>query len=157
MQAHEAELSPALKARARLVRAELALAEGNPDEALKRPRRRSRGFRRNTALFVRARALAPNKDAGARAAFEPAVAKHRTAPLLYLEGAKALQQAGDGEGALALLDAYEGVFRDVKVPAPEGKTVGALERDDRYWLARGRCWRPRARTRRRRPMTGRSR
>ncbi len=48
-----------------------------------------------------------------------------------------MRQAGDGEGALALLDAYEAVFRDVRVPAPEGKTVGALERDERYWLARG--------------------
>ena len=65
------------------------------------------------------------------------MAKRRTAPLLYLDGARALQQAGDGAGALALLDAYEAVFRDVQVPAAEGKTVGALERDDRYWLARG--------------------
>ncbi|HEX8700577.1 MAG TPA: cellulose synthase, partial [Myxococcaceae bacterium] len=89
------------------------------------------------ALFGRARALAAKKDPGARAAFESAAAKRRTAPFLYLEGAKALQQAGDGAGALALLDAYETVFREVKVSAGEDKMVSALERDDRYWLARG--------------------
>jgi tetratricopeptide (TPR) repeat protein len=54
-----------------------------------------------------------------------------------MEGAKALQQAGDSAGALALLDSYEAVFREVQVSAGKGKTVSALERDDRYWLARG--------------------
>ncbi|MGZ3460300.1 MAG: tetratricopeptide repeat protein, partial [Archangium sp.] len=136
--AREAELTPALKARARAVRAALALAEGNADEALKDAGEAlAASPDEHHALFIRARALALKKDPGARAAFQQAVAKRRTAPLLYLDGAKALQQAGDGEGALALLDAYEAVFRDVQVPAPEGKTVGALERDDRYWLARG--------------------
>lgn len=136
--AHEAELTPALKARARVVQAALALTEGNTDEALKDAGEAlAASPEEHHALFIRARALALKKDPGARAAFQEAVAKRRTAPLLYLDGARALQQAGDGEGALALLDAYETVFRDVRVPAPEGKTVGALERDDRYWLARG--------------------
>lgn len=136
--AREAELTPALKARARVVQAALALADGNTDEALKNAGEAlAASPEEHHALFIRARALALKKDPGARAAFQEAVAKRRTAPLLYLDGARALQQAGDGEGALALLDAYEAVFRDVQVPAPEGKTVGALERDDRYWLARG--------------------
>jgi tetratricopeptide (TPR) repeat protein len=136
--AREAELSPALKARARVVRAALALAEGKADEALKDAGEAlAASPEEHHALFIRARALALKKDAGARAAFQEAVTKRRTAPLLYLDGARALQQVGDGEGALALLDAYETVFRDVQVPAPEGKTVGALERDERYWLARG--------------------
>jgi tetratricopeptide (TPR) repeat protein len=134
----EAELGPALKARARVVQAALALAEGRADEAQKAAEESLAATpNEHHALFVRARALALKKDPGARAAFQEAVAKHRTAPLLYLDGARALQQAGDGEGALALLDAYEAVFRDVQVAAPEGKTVSALERDERYWLARG--------------------
>ncbi|HEX8824940.1 MAG TPA: tetratricopeptide repeat protein [Archangium sp.] len=136
--AREAELSPSLKARARVVRAALALTQGNADEA------RTAAEEALTitpdehhALFVRARALALKKDPGARAGFQEAVAKRRTAPLLYLDGARALQQAGDGEGALGLLDAYETVFRDVQVSVAEGKTASALERDERYWLARG--------------------
>jgi tetratricopeptide (TPR) repeat protein len=136
--AREAELTPALKARARVVQAALALAEGKVDKALKGAGEAlAASAEEHHALFIRARALALKKEPGARAAFQEAVTKRRTAPLLYLDGARALQQAGDGEGALALLDGYEAVFRDVQVPAPEGKTVGALERDDRYWLARG--------------------
>ena len=136
--AREAQLTPALKALLLAVRAELALAGGGADEAL---READAALvlvpDAHYALFARARALAAKKDAGTRAAFERAVEKRRTAPLLYLDGARALQEAGDGDGALALLDRYEATFRDVKVPAGEGKTAGALERDDRYWLARG--------------------
>ena len=136
--AREAELSPALKARAQTVRAALALAEERTEEAQKAAEEAlAAAPGEHHALFVRARALALKKDPGARAAFQEAVAKRRTAPLLYLDGARALQRAGDGEGALTLLDAYETVFRDVRVSAPEGKTEGALARDDRYWLARG--------------------
>lgn len=136
--AREEQLTPALKALLLAVRAELALNQGNADEAL-READAALAFVPDAhyALFARARALAAKKDAGTRAAFEQAVAKRRTAPLLYLDGARALQEAGDGAGALALLDSYEATFRDVKVPVGEGKTAGALERDDRYWLARG--------------------
>ncbi len=138
VQAREAELTPSLKARLLAARAELALTRDNPDEAMKNADAALALLPDEPfALFSRARALAARKDPGARAAFEAAVSKHKTAPLLYLEGAKSLQQAGDGAGALALLDAYEAVFRDVQVPAGEGKTVSALERDDRYWVARG--------------------
>jgi tetratricopeptide (TPR) repeat protein len=138
VQEREAELSPALRARALAARAELELVRGAPEEALKAADAALALLPEDPpALFGRARALAVKKDAGARAAFEAAVAKHRTSPLLYLEGARSLQQAGDGAGALALLDGYEAVFRDVQVPAGEDKTVSALERDDRYWLIRG--------------------
>ena len=99
VQEHEAELSPALKVRALSARAELALVRGNPEEALQQADAALALLPEEPpALFERARALAANKDAGARAAFEAAVAKHRTAPLLYLEGAKSLQQAGEGPG-----------------------------------------------------------
>jgi tetratricopeptide (TPR) repeat protein len=138
VQAREKELSPALQARLRVVRAALALAEGRVDEALTSAEEAlAAAPDEHQALFVRARALAFRKDAGARAAFLDAVARQRTAPVLYLEGARALQHAEDGEGALALLDAYEAVFRDVRVADAEGRQVGALERDDRYWLVRG--------------------
>lgn len=137
--ARGAELTPALDALLLTVRAELALARGAPDEAL-----REAGAAlvlapdAHHALFARARALAAKQDAaGARAALEQAVSKRGTAPLLYLDGARTLREAGDGEGALALLDRYEATFRDVTVAVAEGKTAGALERDDRYWLARG--------------------
>ncbi|ADO71039.1 tetratricopeptide repeat protein [Stigmatella aurantiaca] len=138
IQAREAELSPALKARALATRAELALSRGNPDAAL-RDADAALALHPGEpyALFGRAKALAAKKDPSARAAFEAAVAKRKTAPLFYIEGAKTLQQAADTSGALALLDAYEATFRGVQVSAAEGKTVSALERDDRYWLARG--------------------
>lgn len=136
--AREAELTPALKARALAARAELALASGNADEALKEADAAlAVAPDEPYALFGRAKALAAKKDPGARAAFEAAVAKRRTAPLLYMEGAKVLQREGDTAGALALLDAYEAVFQGVQVSAGEDKTVSALERDDRYWLVRG--------------------
>lgn len=131
------ELTPALEALLLTVRAELALARGAPDEAL-----REAGAAlvlapdSYHALFARARALAAKQDAeGARAALVQAVGKRGTAPLLYLDGARTLREVGDSEGALSLLDRYETAFRDVTVA--EGKTASALERDDRYWLARG--------------------
>ncbi|MDC0714903.1 cellulose synthase [Stigmatella sp. ncwal1] len=138
IQAREAELSPSLKARALATRAELALSRNNPEAALRDADAALALYPGEPyALFGRAKALAEKKDPGARAAFESAVAKRKTAPLFAIEGAKALQQAGDTPGALALLDTYEATFRGVQVNAAEGKTVSALERDDRYWLARG--------------------
>ena len=123
--AREAELSPALKARARVVRAALALTEGNTDEALKEAGEAlAASPDEHHALFIRARALALKKDAGARTAFQEAVAKRRTAPLLYLDGAKALQQAGDGEGALALLDALRDRLPRRAGAGPRGEDGG---------------------------------
>lgn len=138
LQAREAELSPALKARALATRAELALARGNPDAALQAADAALAASPKEPyALFARAKALTAKKDPGARAAFEAAAAQHKTAPLFYFEGAKALQQLGDNAGALALIDGYEATFRNIQVSASEGKTVSALDRDDRYWLTRG--------------------
>ncbi|MBU8894930.1 tetratricopeptide repeat protein [Corallococcus sp. M34] len=132
------ELTPTLQARAEALQAELALAKGAMEEALGAADQaiRARADER-FALFTRARVLAARKSPEARAAFEAAVAARRTAPLPYVEGARALQSAGDGAGALALLDAYATTFKDVKVTLADGKPVAALSRDDRYWLARG--------------------
>jgi tetratricopeptide (TPR) repeat protein len=138
VQTRETELSPALRTRVLAAQAELALVRGNPEEALTQADAALAVLPDDLlALFGRARSLAAKKEPGARAAFEAATARRKTAPLLYLEGAKSLQQAGDGAGALALLDAYEGIFREIQVPAGEGKSLSALERDDRYWLTRG--------------------
>lgn len=136
--AREDTLTPGLKARLLAVRAELALARGVPEEAVhEADTALALVPDAHYALFARARALAARKDSGARAAFEKAVTVRHTAPLLYLDGARALLGAGDAAGSLALLDTYEATFRDVRVPAGEGKAVAALERDDRYWLSRG--------------------
>ncbi|WP_163996789.1 cellulose synthase [Pyxidicoccus caerfyrddinensis] len=138
LQAHDAELTPVVKSRAGALKAELALARGAADEAVSAADEALKITPDDHyALFARARALAAKKAPEARAAFEAAVAKHRNAPLLYLDGARALQGAGDGTGALALLDAYEATFKPVQVTTGDGKQVSLLEQDGRYWLARG--------------------
>jgi len=135
---HPEALTPTLTARAHAVRAALALAEGKMDAVLTASEAALVASPDEFhALFLRAQALARNKNPGARAAFEAAVARRRTAPLPYLDGARVLQETGDNEGALAILDAYEATFRDVRVTTAPGKTSSALERDDRYWLTRG--------------------
>ncbi|MBK7861689.1 MAG: hypothetical protein IPJ65_24345 [Archangiaceae bacterium] len=53
------------------------------------------------------------------------------------DGATLLQQAGQTDAAIALLDKYEAVFKPIVNTTANGKTVGALDRDDRYWLTRG--------------------
>src|SRR5690606_34689781 len=88
------------------------------------------------AYFAKAKALAQKKEAGALDAFQQAIAKRKTAPVLYFEGALLSQSLGNGRGALALLDAYETTFKDVKNVSSEGETP-YLERDDRYWITRG--------------------
>jgi tetratricopeptide (TPR) repeat protein len=138
VEARGAELTPALKARAGALKAELALARGAADAALQAADAALKdGPADHYALFARARALGAKKAPEARAAFEAAVANRRNAPMLYLDGARALQGAGDGAGALALLDAYERTFRPVRVATADGKQVSLLEQDGRYWLARG--------------------
>ena len=138
LQARDAELTPVVKSRAGALKAELALARGAADEAVQAADAALQVWPEDHyALFARARALAVKKAPETRAAFEAAVAKRRNAPLLYLDGARALQGAGDGTGALALLDAYEATFRPVEVTTADGKKVSTLEQDGRYWLARG--------------------
>ncbi|MBZ4372590.1 tetratricopeptide repeat protein [Corallococcus sp. AS-1-6] len=132
------ELTPALQARVAVVQAEVALAKGAPDEALTHVDAALKAWPdEHYALFTRGRALAAKRAPEARQAFEAAVAKRPTAPLLTLEGARLLQAQGDGEGALAMLDAYEKTFHAVKARTADGKELPALDRDDRYWLARG--------------------
>ncbi len=89
------------------------------------------------ALHAKAVALAAKKDPTAPAAFDAAVAKASTSPIFYFEGAAALQKAGMGDAAMGLLTKYEGVFKNVKNPTADGKEEVYLDRDDRYWLARG--------------------
>lgn len=138
LQARDAELTPVVKSRAGALKAELALARGAADEAVQAADEALKTTPDDHyALFARARALAVKKAPEARAAFEAAVAKRRNAPLLYLDGARALQGAGDGAGALALLDAYEATFGPVQVTSADGKKTALLQQDGRYWLARG--------------------
>lgn len=89
------------------------------------------------ALYAKASALAAKKDPGAGAAFDAVVAKAPTAPIFYFEGAAALQKAGMGDAGMALLEKYENVFKNVRTPTADGKEEVFLDRDDRYWLARG--------------------
>ncbi|MHA7632569.1 tetratricopeptide repeat protein [Corallococcus sp. M7] len=132
------ELTPALQARVAVAQAEVALAKGAPDEALTHVDAALKAWPEDHyALFTRGRALAVKRAPEARQAFEAAVAKRPTAPLLTLEGARLLQAQGDGEGALAMLDAYEKTFHAVKTRTADGKELPALDKDDRYWLARG--------------------
>ncbi|NNB96088.1 tetratricopeptide repeat protein [Corallococcus exiguus] len=132
------ELTPALQARMAVAQAEVSLAKGSPDEALTHVDAALKAWPdEHYALFTRGRALAVKRAPDARLAFEAAAAKRPTAPLLTLEGARLLQAQGDGEGALAMLDAYEKTFREVKVRTADGKELPALDRDDRYWLTRG--------------------
>jgi tetratricopeptide (TPR) repeat protein len=44
---------------------------------------------------------------------------------------------GNGPAAMALLDKYEAVFRDIQIPHADGTQTPMLDRDDRYWLAKG--------------------
>ena len=136
--AREAELSPPQKARAMAIgaailniqeqydpaiaAAEQALAL-NPDDAW--------------ALQAKANALAKKKDPGAAAAYDAVVAKNPAAPTFYFEGAANLQKAGQPDAAMALLSKYETFFKNVKNQTIDGKEEIYLDRDDRYWLARG--------------------
>jgi tetratricopeptide (TPR) repeat protein len=89
------------------------------------------------ALHAKANALASKKDPGAAAAYDAVVAKAHSSPVFYFEGAAHLQQAGQNDAAMALLAKYETFFKNVKNPTADGKEEIYLDRDDRYWLARG--------------------
>ncbi|MBL8910086.1 MAG: cellulose synthase [Archangium sp.] len=89
------------------------------------------------ALHAKANALALKKDPGAAAAYDAVVAKAPSSPVFYFEGAANLQKAGQLEAGMALLAKYESFFKNVKNPTADGKEEIYLDRDDRYWLARG--------------------
>ncbi len=134
----DAELSPPLKARALAVQAHIANVATQSDEAI-RLADQALGLNpeERWALFAKANALATKKDPGAAAAYTDLVTKQPSAPVFYFEGAKNLQAAGMSDAALALLDKYEAFFKNVKNQTADGKEVGALDRDDRYYLTRG--------------------
>ena len=136
--ARESELSAPQKARAMAIGAAIlniqeqydpAIAAAdqalalNPDDAW--------------ALLAKGNALALKKDKAAAAAYDATVAKAPYAPTFYFEGAANLQKAGDPEAAMALLGKYEAFFKNVKNQTIDGKEEVYLDRDDRYWLARG--------------------
>lgn len=134
----DAELSPPLKARAIAVQAHIANIATQSDEAIKLADQ-SLGLNPDDrwALFAKANALAAKKDAAAAAVYTDLVTKQPSAPIFYFEGARNLQAAGMTDAAIALLDKYESFFKTVKNQTADGKEVTWLERDDRYYLARG--------------------
>lgn len=136
--ARDAELSPVLKARALAIQATIANIETQPDMAITVA---DEALKLNPddawALFAKASALALKKDAGAPAAFDAVIARKKSAPVFYFEGAVRLHEAGMNDPALALLTKYETFFGAVKNVTSEGKTVGFMDHDDRYYLTRG--------------------
>ncbi len=136
--AHDAELSPPLKARALAIQAGVLNIQEQPDQAISVA---EQALALNPddawALFAKANALATKKDAAAPAAYDAVIARQRTAPIFYFEGAMRLHAAGNTQAALALLDKYEAIFKSVTNTTADGKTVAWLDRDDKYWLTRG--------------------
>ncbi|MBL8936526.1 MAG: cellulose synthase [Archangium sp.] len=134
----DAELSPPLKARAIAIQAHIANIATQSDDAIKLADQ-ALGLNPDDrwALFAKANALAAKKDPGAAAAYTDLVTKQPSAPVFYFEGARNLQAAGMTDAAIALLDKYEVFFKAVKNQTADGKEVTYLERDDRYYLARG--------------------
>lgn len=134
----EAELSAPLKARAIAIQAGIANIQAQPDQAIALA---DKALALNPddvwALFAKANALTMKKDAGAPAAYDAVIARQKSAPVFYFEGAQRLQKAGMPEAAIALLDKYAAFFQQVKNPTADGKVVAYLDRDDRYWLTRG--------------------
>lgn len=135
---NEASLTPGLKARALSVKAELANFDESYDEAIKAAEEAlALNPEEHYALFAKARALGLKKDPGATAAFDAAVAKRRTAPAIFFDGALLLQKMGDHPAAIALLDKYEKNMTGPMTTTSDGKQVPVIDRDDRYWLTRG--------------------
>lgn len=132
------QLTPGLLARTLAAQAELANFERRYAEAARFAQQAlEHNPQERFALLARARALALTKDPGALDAFRAAAAASRFAPAPYLVGAPLLQQAGNLDAALALLDDYAQVYSKVEVPDAEGRAYPALERDDHYWIVRG--------------------
>jgi tetratricopeptide (TPR) repeat protein len=134
----EGEVTPGLKARALAAKAMVLNIEAKYDEAMKAA---DEGLALNAdetwAMLARADALSGKKDPNAAAAYDALVAKAKTAPIFYFQGAAALQANGNGQGGTALLDKYESVFKDIQIPHADGTSTPMLDRDDRYWLAKG--------------------
>lgn len=135
---HEATLSPPQHARALAINAGLLEAQGHYAEALTEANLAlSVEPKEVWAMLFRARALAATAAPGARDAFTALIDASPASPLFYFEGAARLLRAGQSDAAMALLDRYESFFMGVKSPTVDGKEISFLDRDDRYWLARG--------------------
>lgn len=134
----EAEISAPQKARAFAIQAAILNIQEQYDQAISMADQ-AIGINPDDpwALYAKANALAAKKDPAAAAAYDAVVAKAPTAPVFYFEGALKLQAAGMGEPATNLLAKYEGVFKQVKNLTADGKEEAYLDRDDRYWLAKG--------------------
>ncbi len=132
------ELSPGLKARLLIAKAELANVEARYDDAVKLCDEAIAADAENPwSYYVKARALGLKKDPAAADAFNIAVSKDKNAPLFYLDGAGLLEQMNKLDEGLALLAKYEANFKAVKNLAQDGKEEVYLDRDDRYWIAKG--------------------
>lgn len=132
------ELSPGLKARLLIAKAELANIEARYDDAVKLCDEAIAADAENPwSYYVKARALGLKKDPAAVDAFNLAVSKDKNAPLFYLDGAGLLEQMNKLDEGLALLSKYEANFKAVKNLAQDGKEEIYLDRDDRYWIAKG--------------------
>jgi len=134
----EAELSGPQKARATAIGAAILNIQEQYDQAIGLA---DKAIALNPedpwAHHAKANALALKKDPGAAAAYDAVVAKAPSCPVFYFEGAANLQKAGQLDAGLALLAKYEAFFKNVKNPTADGKEEIYLDRDDRYWLARG--------------------
>lgn len=136
--ARDTELSAPLKARALAIQAAVLVYQQEPDQAMSMADQALALANDDVwALFAKANALAQKKDSAAAAAYDAVIARDRTSPVFYFEGAQRLQAAGLTPAAMALLDKYESTFKDVKNTAADGKVVAWLDRDDKYWLTRG--------------------
>ena len=132
------DLTPGLKLRALVTQAFVFNFEQRYDDAIASANKAlAMDPAAYTALWAKANAQALKKDSGALATYKAAVAARKTATGIYLEGAQLLQQAGNSDGALALLGTYEDAFKAINIQTTDGKMVPWLDRDDRYWLARG--------------------
>lgn len=134
----EDELSVAQKARVRALQGHIALVAEQADQAITLA---DQALAINPddawAMHVKAAALALKKDPSAPAALDALLQKNPWAPIFYFEGASDLQRAGMLDQALAVLGKYEDFFKNVKNQTVDGKEEAYLERDDRYYLARG--------------------
>ncbi len=132
------DLSPAMKGRLLVAKAELANVEARYDDAIKLCDDAIAVDAENPwPYFVKARALGLKKDPATVDAFNIAVTKEKNAPLFYLDGADLLEHMGKLDEGLALLAKYENNFKAVKNLASDGKEEIYLDRDDRYWIAKG--------------------
>ena len=138
LMARESEMSPPQKARAMAIGALILNIQQQYDAAIAAADQASKLNPDDAwALHAKANALALKKDPGAAAAYDAVVAKNPAAPTFYFEGAANLQKAGQPDAAMALLSKYETFFKNVKNLTIDGKDEIYLDRDDRYWIARG--------------------